>query len=133
MGEFRHFLILEQEEYFAQKVGDVLTALQSLADDAPNMGNRQLIKLSEKIVDQMRKILEGRWAKEEEPYLKLVQKAAVALAKAIDTNEKMAEVIASAKQELEALQQKIGAPINNIGSVETPKGSQADEPVQQPG
>lgn len=129
-GEFRQFLILEQEEFLAQKIGDVLTALQSLADDSANMGNRQLIKLSEKIVEQMRKILEGRWSKEEEPYLRSIQKAAVAIAKACDTNEKMPDVIVGAKNELEKIQGRLGAPINNIGNVEEPKGSEKEDEEQ---
>lgn len=130
MGEFRSFLLLEQEEFLAQKVGDVLSALQSLADDSQNMGNRQLIKIADNIVGEMRKILEGRWAKEEEPHLKAIQKAAVAMAKAIDTNEKMPDIIAGAKSELEKVQQKIGAPLHDLGSgVEKDKGSKADPPV----
>jgi len=126
MGEFRKFLLLEQEEFLAQKVGDVLTALQSLADDSANVGNRTMIDWSSKIVDQMRKILEGRWSKEEEPHLKRIQKAAVAIAKAIDNNEKMTDIIAGAKNELEAIQQKIGSPIHSLANVEEPKGSQAE-------
>ncbi|MGC5098436.1 hypothetical protein ACPXA0_25900, partial [Escherichia coli] len=62
MGEFRSFLLLEQEDFLAQKVGDVLSALQSLADDSQQMGNRQLIKIADNIVQEMRKILEGRWS-----------------------------------------------------------------------
>ena len=111
----------------AQKIGDVLTALQSLADDSANVGNRALLQWSQKIVDQMRKILEGRWSKEEEPYLKVIQKAAVAIAKAIDNNDKMPDIIAGAKSELESLQQKLGFPINSLGAGENPKGSQAEE------
>lgn len=130
MGEFRSFLLLEQEDFLAQKVGDVLSALQSLADDSQQMGNRQLIKIADNIVQEMRKILEGRWSKEEEPHLRAIQKAAVAMAKAIDTNEKMPDIIAGAKSELEKVQQKIGAPLHDLGSqVEKPKGSQADPPV----
>jgi|SRR6185437_15697770 len=125
-GEFKQFLLLEQEEFLAQKIGDVLTALQSLADDSPHMGNRQLVKLSEKIVEQMRKILENRWSRDEESYLRGVQKAAVALAKACDTNQNMPEVIAGAKTELESIQKKLGAPVNNLGNIEEPKGSQQD-------
>lgn len=130
MGEFRSFLLVEQEEFLAQKVGDVLSALQSLASDSPNMGNRQLIKIADNIVGEMRKILEGRWPKEEEPHLRAIQKAAVAMAKAIDTNEKMPDIIAGAKSELEKVQQKIGAPLHDLGSgVEKDKGSKADPPV----
>lgn len=129
MGEFRRYLLLEQEEFLAQKVGDVLTALQSLDRDSRSAGNRSLIQWSEKIVDQMRKILEGRWSKEEEPHLKKIQKAAVALAKAIENNDKMPDVIASAKTELESLQKKLGVPLHNLGSVDEPKGSQKDETI----
>lgn len=127
MGEFRNFLLLEQEDFLAQKVGDILSALQSLTDDSSQMGNRQLIKAADHIVQEMRKILEGRWSKEEEPHLKAIQKAAVAMAKAIDTNEKMPDIIAGAKSELEKVQQKIGAPLHDLGSeIEEPKGSRAD-------
>lgn len=130
MGEFRNFLLLEQEDFLAQKVGDILSALQSLSDDSGQLGNRQLVKIADNIVQEMRKILEGRWSKEEEPHLLSIQKAAVAMAKAIDTNQKMPDIIAGAKSELEKVQQKIGSPLHDLGSqIEKPKGSQANQSI----
>jgi hypothetical protein len=130
MGGFRSFLLLEQEDFLAQKVGDVLAALQSLSDDSGQMGNRQIIKIADNIVQEMRKILESRWSKEEEPHLRSIQKAAVAMAKAIDTNVKMVNIIAGAKSELEKVQKNIGAPLHDLGAgIEKKKGSEDDPSV----
>ena len=123
MGDFRKFLLLEQEEFLGQKLGDVLTALHSLTVDSPNSSNRQQLDIAQGAVREMQRILQGRWSNEEMPHLKAIQKAATALAVAIDSNEKMPEVIAAVTAELERLQSKMGMPVNNIQPPEPPKGS----------
>ena len=54
---FKEFLLVEQRAYLGQKIGDILTATQELRDDSKHMGTRDLTRFSEKIVNQIRRIL----------------------------------------------------------------------------
>ncbi len=127
MSEFKVFLLNESKEYLAQKIGDVLSALQSLEGDSRNMGNRQLVRTADHIVNQMRRVLGGRWSKQEQKYLLELQRAAVALAKAVDENAKMAEVIASVKGAVESLVGKMGVPVNQLAGGDEPPGKSQDQ------
>jgi len=115
---FKDFLISENKYYLAQKAGDLLTAVQSLGEDAPNLGNKALIRAAQGIINQIRRIVHSRWDDEDLKYLKVLQKIGVALCKSIDEKEDMAEVIASVQSELEEMLNKMEVPINSVGSEE---------------
>lgn len=117
---FNDFLLNEDKYYLGQRAGDILTAIQSLSEDAPNMGARLLIRASQGIVNQIRRVLHGRWDDGEEKYLKKLQKVGVAIMRAIDSNEELSEVIAACAQEIETLLQDLEVPINSLGSEESP-------------
>jgi len=114
--DFKEFLLLEQRAYLGQKVGDILTAIHDLRDDAKSMGSRNLIKYSEKVVNQIRRILHQHWPREEIKHLKVLQKVAVALMKAIDEKDDLPGVVSSVAQELEKLSGKLGVPIHQLGT-----------------
>jgi len=116
MGELRTFIINEQRGHLAEKVGDILTALQSLKEDAPNLGNRQLLRAFEGIADQIRRIIKDHWPDTELPTLKTLQRIAVALMKAKDSNADTKEVIVSAVAELEQSVEDLGMPVNKLAS-----------------
>ncbi len=124
---FKDFLINENKYYLGQKAGDLLTAVQSLGEDAPNLGNRALIRAAQGIINQIRRILHSRWDDEDLKYLKILQKIGVALCKSIDEKEDMAEVISSIQGELEEMINKMEVPVNNIGSEE--EASDEQEPI----
>jgi hypothetical protein len=124
--KFKNFLLNESKYYLGQKTGDLLAAVQSLRDDSPNMGNRALIRSAQNIINQIRRILHGRWGEEDLKYLEALQKIGVALAKAIDSKDDMGTVIASVAQELEELTGNLEVPINNLGSEEEPKDAEPD-------
>jgi hypothetical protein len=113
-NQFRQFLITEERVYLGQKVGDILTALQQLNGDAANMGKRHLMRLMKNIVRQIRRILRSSWTFEEQQYLKVLQKVAVALMKGLDTNEDLPSLVSSAASEMESLSDKMEEPINNL-------------------
>jgi hypothetical protein len=117
--EFESFVLCEHRAYLGQKVGDVLTATQELRDDGPNMGTRDLTKFSEKIANQIRRILHSQWPKEEQKHLKVLQKAAVAIMKAIDEKDDLQNVISSTASELEKLTGDLGVPVNKFASSDT--------------
>lgn len=112
---FSKFLLNENKIYLNEKIGDILSALQELVEDADNMGKRQVISNSQEFINQIRKILHGRWDDEDKPSLKILQKVGVAIAKGIDSKEDMQAVLGSCVQELQKLINNNETPINDIG------------------
>lgn len=113
---FKQYILTENKIYLATKVGDILTAVQELRDDAKNMGSRDLIRFSERIVSQIRRILHSNWPKEEVKYLKVLQKVAVALMKAIEEKDDLGTIIAGIATTLEKLVSNLGLPINKLAA-----------------
>lgn len=123
---FKDFLLNENRVYLAQKVGDILAALQELRDDAPNMGTRDLTQYSMRIVNLIRRILHSSWPKDEQPNLLSLQKAGVALMKAIDEKSDLPGTISSVSGLLEKLVSDLGSPINKLAPTEPPKDQTKD-------
>lgn len=115
-NQFRMYLLTEERLYLGTKIGDILTALQELNKDAPNMGKRHLMRLIKNIVRQIRRILRSSWTFEERQYLEVLQKVGVALMKGMDTNEDLPTLISSATSEIEQLSEKLDEPINNLAA-----------------
>ena len=113
---FKDFILLENRVYLGGKIGDILTALQELRDDAKSMGTRSLVRYAEKIVNQIRRVLHTHWPKDEIKFLKPLQKVGVAMMKAIEEREGLEEIVTGAASELEKVLSKMGVPINKIGS-----------------
>jgi HPt (histidine-containing phosphotransfer) domain-containing protein len=111
---FRQYLLTEETNYLAQKIGDILSATQSLAQDASNLGTRQLVKSSQRIVDQIRKILHDSWSDKEERTLKELQKVGVAISKAIDSNGDLEEILNTSVEVLQNATEELKSPINNL-------------------
>jgi len=121
MTTFKEFLLNEQTAYLGLKVGDILTAAQELRDDAKNMGNRDLTRFSQRIVNQIRRILHSNWPREETKHLKILQKAGVALMKAIDEKDDLGSMISGVVSVLEKLVAALGVPINKLASSDEPQ------------
>ena len=113
---FKDYILLENRVYLGSKMGDILTALQELRDDAKSMGSRSLVRYSEKIVNQIRRVLHTHWPKDELKFLKPLQKVGVAMMKAIEEREGLEEIVAGSAGELEKVISKMGVPINKIGA-----------------
>ena len=111
--DFTFYLINEAQSHLSQKIGDILSALQNLHDDADHLGTRQLLKASQGIVNQIRRVIKETWPDTEMDSLKVLQKIAVALSKAIDENTELKDVIASAVEELQ--QASGGQQVNDLG------------------
>lgn len=113
---FKTFLISENKAYLTAKVGDILSAIKELNDDSKNMGTRDLVRFSEKIVNHIRTILHSDWSKEERKYLMTLQKVGVALMKAIEDKDDLPTVISSSANCLQKLVADLGMPINKIAA-----------------
>lgn len=123
----KHFLLNEEKIYLGEKVGDILSSLQELQEDATNMGKRHLMRVVKSIVSQIRRILHGSWSYEEEPYLKELQKIGVALMRGLDTNEDLPSLVKSCTETLEQLSGKLDEPTNTLAAPATKEKSNEDE------
>lgn len=122
--EFRGFLLNESKLYLGQKIGDVLNALQELIENMQGMGTRHLMTNAEQIANQIRRILHSNWGKEEVKYLPSLQKAGAAIMRAIEEKDDLTGILPSVTQELQQTMNKLGTPMNDLGSMEsTPTGS----------
>ena len=92
---FKDFLLNEQQAYLAQKVGNILSAVQDLKNDAKTMGSKNLNAFSNEIVVHIRNILHSSWPKEQEKHLKSLQKMAVSIMKCMDEKGDLSSVISS--------------------------------------
>jgi hypothetical protein len=122
---FKQFLLNEQQAYLGQKVGDILTAVHELRDDAKNMGARDLTRFSQRIVNQIRRVLHSHWPREEKKHLLGLQKVGVAIMKSIEEKDDLGETIAGTASVLEKLVKDLGVPIHKLAS--TDKASDSRE------
>lgn len=133
--EFKNFLLTEQRDYLSQKIGDILTSVHELVSGGKQIGARQLVRHSEGVVNQIRRILHSSWPKTEYKHLRKLQKCGVALMKCIEEKGDLREVLNSVRQELEQLSQKLGTPINKLGvsqDVEEQEQDPAMPPTEEP-
>ena len=122
---FKDFLLNENKAYFTQKVSDVLSALQDLNDSVDSMGARHLVSNAETIVNQMRRIIHTHWPQSEEPNLKMLQKCAVAIKKAIEEKDDLAPVLKACQQNIEQMSNS-GSPTNKIATDDQDSNSEED-------
>lgn len=132
--EFKKFLLTEQKEYFADRVNNVLTAIHDLLAAKKQMGAKQMVKSTETIANQIRKILHTSWPRSEHKYLKVLQKCGVALMKAIDEKGDLPETFNNVRVELEKLSHKLRVPANKLGTDadEVPKRPEPKPPGEPP-
>jgi len=111
----------------AQKVGNILTAVHELRDDAKNLGTRDMITYSQRIVNQIRRVLHSSWPKEEMSHLLVLQKVGVALMKSIEEKDDMPGIIQGVSDTLEKLVADLGAPINKLTPTDDGKKDTGDK------
>jgi len=114
--KFKEFILNEQKAYLSQSIGDILSVAHDLRDDSGNMGSRDLSRRSEKIVNQIRRILHSNWSKENIKHLKPLQKVGVALMKSVKEKGDLQGTISGVVDSLEKLVQDMGTVVNKIGT-----------------
>lgn len=128
---FSEYLLLESGDFLATRIGDILTAVQELVEGGKQVGARQLVRNTEVIVSQIRKILHNSWPRAHQKHLKKLQKVGVALMKTIDEKGDLTEVLASAQEELQQLTGKLGKPVHSLG-VKDDEAGPKEEPNENP-
>ena len=116
--EFRYFLLNENKANLAQRVADILSAVQDLNDTSSNMGTRHLVSNSQTIVNQIRRVIHTHWPQSEEPNLRTLQRCGVAIMKTIDEKGDLVKILKSCQQHLARISGKNEAPINDLGTAE---------------
>ena len=134
--DFRDYLLNEDRAYFGERIGDLLNAVQDLVDNGASMGTRQLVKKSEGIVNQIRRIVHTNWPKKEEKNLEKLQDIGCAISRAIEEKDDLINVLTSIKGSLEELSADLGMPVQQSGEgekpeEEEPEESQSPEPTPQ--
>ena len=123
---FKDFLLNEGRNYLGKQIGDILTSLQEIQEDSPNLGMRHLSRLVDTEIDNMRAILKDNWTEEEQrEFLPTIQKVAVFLKKTIEDKGDLRETLPAALKELENLSGRLGVKVNKLKGV--PEGG--DEQV----
>jgi hypothetical protein len=114
---FEYFLMNEGKVNLAQNMGDILTAIQGLSDDASGLSRRAMDRGINQVVDQIRRTLHGHWEDTERPFLLTLQKIGVALMNVLsETDGDIPSVLISSVSELERALSKIEEPINTVGA-----------------
>lgn len=128
---FKEFLLIEQKEYLADRVANILTGIHESLVGGKQIGAKQFLKNSELIVNQIRNVLHSSWSRAEHKYLKVLQKCGVALMKAVEDKGDLHEIFNSVRVELENLSKKIGKPVNTLGQDESPQKPEPPPPGEE--
>lgn len=119
---FKVYLLNEERSFLGHRVGDVLTSMQDIQTDLGNLGSRQLTRMAEDLVNQIRKILHSNWSPKSIKHLKELQRIGVAIQKTIEEKGDLKEILPAATQSLQQLSGKLGVKVNAL-----------DAPEQMPG
>jgi uncharacterized protein (UPF0147 family) len=118
--EFKNYLLIENKNLFAERAGDILSALQELSDDPKNLNKKQL---AINIANQMRKsFLRGnKWPKMEGEVNQIIT-IAYNILKSCDPKQEskldLDEVIKSSIVKLQNLINNMKVPVNNLAAPE---------------
>ena len=129
--EFKQFILNENKVYLGEKIGDILSALHNLKEVSPNLGNKQISNMAEKIVNQIRRILHSDWPGDKKSLLSL-QKIGTAIMKSIEEKQDLPETIEGATQEMEKLSSDLGVPVNVAATPTEVPQDPAAPPPQEP-
>ena len=112
--KFKYFLLNEDTTYLVGRIGDILNGLQDIQQNTKGMGTKQLVVGSQRIVNQIRRILHTNWGSDNVDILKSLQKSAVAISKAIEEKDDLEEILKNASDEIQDTLADMGIPINSM-------------------
>ncbi len=101
--KFKEYILEENEKHLDQRISDILSALQDLNDSSENMGTRHIVSNSEKIVNQIRRIIHTHWPDKEQNKLKILQKFGVAIMRAIEEKDDLNKILKDCQSNIEEI------------------------------
>ncbi len=101
--KFKEYILEENEKHLDQRISDILSALQDLNDSSENMGTRHIVSNSEKIVNQIRRIIHTHWPDKEQNKLKILQKCGVAIMRAIEEKDDLNKILKDCQSNIEEI------------------------------
>lgn len=101
--KFKEYILDENEKHLDQRISDILSALQDLNDSSENMGTRHIVSNSEKIVNQIRRIIHTHWPDKEQNKLKILQKCGVAIMRAIEEKDDLNKILKDCQSNIEEI------------------------------
>ena len=113
---FKDFILNENKILLAQKVGDILSALQDLNDNMKSIGTRMAVRNIENIVNQIRKILRTKWPDRDQNNIKNLQKCGVFLMKNIEEKNDLEFAVKTSISMLEKIVNSNQDLVNNLAS-----------------
>lgn len=113
---FKDFILNENRILLAQKVGDILSALQDLNDNMKSIGTRMAVRNIENIVNQIRKILRTKWPDRDQNHIKNLQKCGVFLMKNIEEKNDLEFAIKTSINMLQKIVNSTQDLANNLAS-----------------
>lgn len=131
MLNFRQFILKENDEFLKEKAGDIYGDLQKIQSTMKQIGVDSLVNDIKVVISKCRAIVQGHWLKQQFKFLEALQKAAVALANAIEEKDDVENVVNSAVDLLKTeIMDKISGPINDLG-IEPDEAPAPDQPPPQ--
>jgi hypothetical protein len=127
---FKDYLLNEQKEYLASKIGDILASLQELKDS--NAKKRDLSEIIDSIVSKIRSLINSDFGDENRSSIVALRDVAFYLKNSIENNADMDEVMSNSISALENVTSKLGQPINKLAVTDSsPKSDfgQTSKPI----
>ena len=101
--DFRSYVLNENRAFLGKEIGNILTSLQEIQEEASKIGTN--------------------WSGDDIKFLKSMQKAGIALAKALEENDNLEQVISGAISEIESTLKSMNVPVNNLAVTPKEAGS----------
>jgi hypothetical protein len=83
MNNFKEFILNENKQFFATQCGDILNAIQNLVEEAGYIGERNLVRYSQNIANNIRNLIKSSRISDNDfkNHLKELQKIAASILK----------------------------------------------------
>jgi hypothetical protein len=113
--KFKEYLINENKSLLSQRIGDILSAVQTLMEDPKNIDKRNK---TENIVNQIRRIIHTKWPSNQKNNILSLRKCAANMMMAVDPKKQdrpeLDEVLKACSDSLEEIIKNLETPVNNI-------------------
>lgn len=115
-NSFKQYLLLENEQFLAFQMNDVLQDLQNLQSEIQSIGTRNLVTTSQLIGNNIRNIVHSHWDISSDKPLLTLQKCGVAIFKAIQKKSDLKEILPDIISDMNTAVADLKSPVNKFAS-----------------